>query len=390
MSAVSPLVMPQLNVNDESVLLLRWTKDQHGAVTAGEVVCEVETSKAVAEVTAIASGVLVQAATPPLVVRIGDHIGAIASTFEEAEKYLAARQPQTLTAGDATVAATPRARALAEQSGVSIETVARAGVHGTVKESDVRTFVAAMTSRAAAPRDAAKIEQTPLSSGLLRYVEPAGFLSSFERAVAANLRRSTSQLILTSVDADCRIAAAQSRIQTLLAGGRMVSLLQVLIAAAAKALPKFPRLMSVVHEGAVYRYRAVDVAFVVRAADGRLYTPVVRAADGLDLAAIATACQAVTLRILRGTAKAEELEGGCFTISHVAVAGTTRVVALPSFGQSAVLGVSAERSELEMVGGVVVPRPYVTLTLTYDHTTCDGVYAAMFLNAVVADVEGAA
>lgn len=392
MSAVLPLVMPQLNVNDESVLLVRWTKTQNSVVTAGEVVCEVETSKAVAEVTANASGVLVQSAVPPLVVRVGEPIGAIAPTPEEAAAYLAEQSAPPVTAGSA-VAATPRARTLAAQSGVSIDDVARAGVRGTVKESDVLKFLQSTAARGAA-QAATGSEEGSLPAGLANYVDAAGSLSPFERAVAANLRRSTRQLILTSVDADCRIASARARIQTALAAGRMVSLLQILIAAAAKALPRFPRLMSVVHDGMVYRYRAVDVAFVVRSADGRLYTPVVRAADRLDLEAIARGCQAVTLRVLRGTVKAEELEGACFTISQVAVEGTSRVVALPGFGQSAVLGVSAERSMLELVDGVVAPRPFVTLTLTYDHAICDGVYAAMFLNAVVAnveaDVEGAA
>jgi pyruvate dehydrogenase E2 component (dihydrolipoamide acetyltransferase) len=227
----------------------------------------------------------------------------------------------------------------------------------------------------------------PLPAGLMSHLEPAGALTPFERAVAANLRRSTSQLILTSIDADCRIAPAQARIQAALAKGRMVSLLHMLIAAAAKALPRFPRLMSLVHDNAIYRYRAVDVAFVVRAADGRLFTPVVRAADQADVDSIAKACQAVTLRVLRGAAKVEELEGACFTISQVAVEGTARVVALPSFGQSAVLGVSAERSTLVMAGDSVERQPFVTLTLTYDHAICDGAYAAMFLNALVAGVQ---
>ena len=67
---------------------------------------------------------------------------------------------------------------------------------------------------------------------------------------------------------------------------------------------------------------------------------------------------------MRGTARADELEGACFTVSHVPVPGTTRVAALPSFGQSAILGVSAERPSLGLVAGAVVERPVVTLTLS--------------------------
>ena len=90
---------------------------------------------------------------------------------------------------------------------------------------------------------------------------------------------------------------------------------------------------------------------------------------------------------MRGTVKAEELEGACFTISHVPVGRTTRVAALPSFGQSAVLGVSAERQSIELVDGAVVERPLVTFTLSYDHSLCDGVYAATFLDELTSDLE---
>ena len=85
--------------------------------------------------------------------------------------------------------------------------------------------------------------------------------------------------------------------------------------------------------------------------------------------------------------KAEALEGACFTVSQVAVEGTTRVAALPSFGQSAALGVSAERASIALDGGSVVETPLVTLTLGYDHSLCDGVYAAGFLAGLTSELQ---
>jgi pyruvate/2-oxoglutarate dehydrogenase complex dihydrolipoamide acyltransferase (E2) component len=145
--------------------------------------------------------------------------------------------------------------------------------------------------------------------------------------------------------------------------------------------------MSFAYEGALYRYRAVDIAFVARTPDGRLYTPVVRSADRANLEGIAKVCQAEMLRVMRGAVTVEELEGACFTISHVPVGRTTRVMALPSFGQSAILGVSAERPAIDLVDGAAVERPLVTLTLSYDHSLCDGVYAAGFLAELTTDLE---
>ena len=378
MDAPTPFIVPRLNVNDDTVLLVKWSVPQHAVVSAGQVVCEMETSKATSEVVIGHAGVLVQTIQPPSRVAVGDEIGVVGPSAESVAAYLSARTASPAASGP--VQATPRASVLAEQAGVSIEEVAASGVRGTVKESDVRRYVESRGSAAAPAVSRA------LPAGLEAYVTPAGRLSAVETAVAASLKRSIDHLIQTSVDADCDLANAQALMQTLLASGHMVSVLHVIVAAVGRALGKHPRLMSVAHEGDVYQYRSVDVAFVARTSDGRLYTPVIRGVDKADLSLIATTAQGLSLRVMRGTLSAADLEGGCFTVSHVAVAGTTRVAALPSFGQSAVLGVSAERKALRLVNGAVVERAVVTLTLTYDHTLCDGTYAASFLADVVAAV----
>jgi pyruvate/2-oxoglutarate dehydrogenase complex dihydrolipoamide acyltransferase (E2) component len=308
-------------------------------------------------------------------VRVGEPVGAIGPTSEVVAAYLAAK-PALKASPSAGISATPKARALAEQKGISLEAIMRSGVQGTIKESDVQKFAGESPSAHA-----------PLPAGLMKYVEREGPVPAFDAAVAANLRRSANQLILTSIDMNCRLASAHAAVQRAHAAGRMVSTLHLTIAAVARALPKFPRLMSLAHEGTLYRHRAIDVAFVSRTPDGRLFTPVIRSADQLSLEEIARASQAATLQLMRGVMKAEDLEGAAFTISQVPVPGTTRVAALPSYGQSAILGLSAERQVIELVDGAVAERPAMTLTLTYDHALCDGVYAANFLAALVGDLE---
>jgi pyruvate dehydrogenase E2 component (dihydrolipoamide acetyltransferase) len=386
MPDVTPLLVPQVNVNDETVLLVRWTVPQFAEVTAGGVVCEVETSKATSEVTADRSGVLMQSAPVGVRVRIGEAIGAIGPTQEAVAAF--ADSLATATTKMASVApssigirATPKARALAERHGIALADVAPRA-HGTVKETDVQQFLSDHpTISATQPAPAVDTVRTDS----LEYV---GTLSPFESAVAATLRRSTADLILTSIDRDCRLTTVNAAIERALSGGRMLSVLHFVIAAAARALPRHARLISVLRDGSLYRHRSIEVAFVARTDDGRLFTPVLRGADQLDVAAIAKACQAATFKIVRGAIKADELEGACFTVSQVPVPGTTRVVALPNSGQSAILGVSSERTVLELHDGAVVQRPVVTLTLTYDHALCDGVYAAEFLADMSAILEG--
>lgn len=372
MEGVTPLVVPQVNVNDETVQLVRWSVADGSAVAAGEAVCDIETTKAASEVTAVAAGILVQAAVAGNQVAVGAVIGAIAETREAATAFLAAGAAERPAAGSG---ATTKAAALAAQHGVALDMVRASGVRGTIKESDVRRFV-----EASGPA---------LPAGLARQLVHEGPLPGFDAAIAGNLRRSTQGLILTSVDMECRLDAAHAVIKAAQAEGRMASLLHLVMAAVGRALPSFPRLTSFVWEGSLYRHTALDIAFVARAADGKLFTPVLRAVDQLSLAEIAKQSQAAALRAMRGTARAEDLEGAAFTISQVPVPGTTRVAALPSFGQSAILGVSAERTAVAWIGGAAAAQPVVTFTLSYDHALCDGVYAANFLAALVKDLESA-
>ena len=138
MEQVTPLVVPQVNVNDDTVLLVRWSVEQYGQVAAGDTVCEVETSKASAEVTADRGGVLVQSAAAPVRVRIGEEIGAIGPTREAAAAYLQARAAPKTAAADGTVKATAKAMARASQEGVSLEAVARVKRGVTIEQAQSR------------------------------------------------------------------------------------------------------------------------------------------------------------------------------------------------------------------------------------------------------------
>src|SRR5262249_18747279 len=86
--SVVPLLVPQVNVNDETVLLARWCVPQYAEVAAGQVVCEVETTRAASEITAEHSGVLVQVAAADSRVGIGRMIGAIGPTRQAVDEFI--------------------------------------------------------------------------------------------------------------------------------------------------------------------------------------------------------------------------------------------------------------------------------------------------------------
>ncbi len=381
MAEIHDIVMPQLNVNDETAVLLEWLVEQGTDVTAGQAICEIETSKSTAELEAEHEGVLFQTAEASATVKVGERIGLIGPDLAAIEAQLAgeekeARKAETKKARGAP-RATPSARALAAEHGVGLEEVAALGVRGSIKESDVRRYLEHKGSGA----------EPALPAGLLELVEDEGPLSRHERSVADNLRRSVDSLLLTSLDREVDLTRINAGLARARANKTMVSILHLAIAGLGRALPGYPRLRSFVEGGHVYAYRSVNVALVVRTPDGKLFTPVVREVDKLDLAATGKACLESTLAVNRGQLKPADLEGACFTVSHIASSSVTRFVALPNRYQSAILAISGERTTVALVDGSLAERPVATLTLSYDHQLCDGMYAADFLDSLVSEME---
>lgn len=391
MNKVFPIIIPLLNVNDDMVLVVEWLVEQGDSVIPGDGICEVETSKATAELTAEHAGVIFRTVAPQSMVRVGERIGLIGPSLDTIEAYLSdtagARDQSSL--GDdtrnASLKVTARAQALAAQYGIALEQVAAMGVLGTIKEADVRRYLSTQRGGPESPMEARV--RAGLPPAMLDYVMHDGELSRHELRVAQNLEQSLQSVLLATIDAELDLTSIKQGIHLAQKQGTMLSLSHIIIWALGRALPHHPRLISFRHDHQVYRYRELDVAFVVRTLDGRLYAPVVRGVDRLDARQVAQACQAVAMRVNRGRVKPKDLEGACFTVSHIPSRTVTRFTALPNRFQSAILAIAGERTVLTMRDGQVAQVPVTTLTLSYDHALCDAVYAAEFLKRLMKEME---
>jgi pyruvate/2-oxoglutarate dehydrogenase complex dihydrolipoamide acyltransferase (E2) component len=376
---VLPLLVAQVNVNDDAVRVVSWAVDRGANVRVGDAICMVETSKATVEIVAEHAGVIVPVVAVDSTIAVGAPLAFVGPTLAAVDASLAASSKADAGAhGDDGVKATPRAAALARKLGVDLAAVFAAGVRGTIKEGDVEAFAAQGASRSelAAARPARPTAGATIPASLEPLLLPPANLSRHELAVIENLSHSKDNLILVSLDFDLPLERINRALAAKQEGGTVVWVQHVLIAAVARALQKYPRLMSLRDGAAVRTYRSTDIGFVVRSPDGRLFTPVIRDAARLSLAEVAKACTMAAVRVMRGRVTDEELHGACFTMSHIGEAGVSRFVAMPNRHQSAILAVAGERQG--------PAGPTVTLTVTYDHALCDGVYVAGFLKTVAA------
>ncbi|NLX23260.1 MAG: hypothetical protein GXY55_16535 [Phycisphaerae bacterium] len=388
---VAAVVMPQVNVNDQEVTLLGWLVEDGGHVLKDQPLCEVETSKSVGELPAPGSGIFRQAVPAGEIVAIGQTVGYLGPTLTAIEQHLAdaARstgdQATACAAGPAALEASAGAIELAMQYGIDL---AEVPAKGRIRRADVEQYLAthrAPTRTAASHRMSGVPESLPPS--LASLVVDEGDLPDHAWAIARHLGATRDRLVTAHVMMDVTLTAAHTWIANQRRAGQMVSLLPLLLHAAAAAVQVCPKLGSFRLGRRVYRYPELDIAYTARSADGRLFTPVVRGVDRRPLDDLANECARLNMGVFRGQLNASELAGGCLTVSALMEQPVRFHLGLQNAYQSALITAGSAREELALVHGKVTARPVTTLALSYDHGLLDGWEAAAALEAVKTALE---
>jgi pyruvate dehydrogenase E2 component (dihydrolipoamide acetyltransferase) len=289
--------------------------------------------------------------------------------------------------------ATPLARRLAAQHGLSLEGVMGTGSRGRIGRADVEALIAARDApggAAAAPAPAAAPPAGaagPAVSGTPRVER----MTSLQRAAARRL----AQAKATIPHFYLRTEAALDELERLraaanLVSGRKASLTDCLLRAAALALVRTPGVNVQVHGEEIHHFPHADIALAVATGRG-LVAPVLRGVDRLGVHAIAEATAALAGRARAGRLAPGELEGATFTLSNLGMFGIDQFDAIINPPAAAILAVGAARRVFaEAPGGGGAFRAQVALSLSCDHRAIDGATGARFLAALRALIEAPA
>src|SRR5690625_6636512 len=171
------------------------------------------------------------------------------------------------------------------------------------------------------------------------------------------------------------------------AGTRMTPLV-FLIKAVVAALREVPHFNASLAPGGKTlekkKYYHVGVAVDT---DNGLVVPVIRDCDKKGMIALAHELTDLSERARAGKLKADEMRGGCFSISSLGGIGGTAFTPIINAPELAILGVS--RSEMAPVwnGEAFEPRLMLPLSLSYDHRVIDGADAVRFTRYLAAQLE---
>jgi pyruvate dehydrogenase E2 component (dihydrolipoamide acetyltransferase) len=293
---------------------------------------------------------------------------------------------------------TPLVRKLANERGVDIGSVTGTGVGGRIRKEDVLAAAEAAASAKSAPTSsapaapaAAPLETSPLRGTTAKMSRMRKLIA--DRAVVS--MQSTAQLTsVVEVDVT-KVARFRDRVKGdfLEKTGVKLSFLPFFALAAAEALKAYPVVNATVDGDSIVYPDHENISIAVDTERG-LLTPVVKNAEGKNLAQFASEIADLAARTRDNKLSPDELAGGTFTLTNTGSRGAlfdTPVVFLP---QSAILGtgIVTKRPVVITADGqdTIAIRSTVYLALSYDHRIVDGADASRFLVAVKNRLEAGA
>jgi len=389
--------VPRLGQGMESGTIIKWLKSEGDDVAKGEPLYELDTDKVTQEVEAEAAGVLLKIAVSEGEVPVGTTIAFIGEKGESvpdvsgngkvsapakeepepeteipAEPEPEAHEPEPVQRKEGErVKASPLARRIARERGVDLAAIAGTGPEGRVIAEDVERAVSRPAAPAAVP--AGEVESVALTSirkTIARRLSQAWTVPVFQLQVSADMER-----------ADAVVAGARELYPDV-----RVSVTDLLTKVCASALARHPEVNVSFADEALLRHSNANVGIAVAAPQG-LVVPVVKGAERLSLPEIARVRADLVDRARNQKLKAEDMEGGTFTISNLGMFGVESFTAVLNPPQAAILAVGATEDRPVARDGEVVVRPTMTMTLTVDHRAVDGAPAADFLRTVKAMLE---
>ena len=422
------VIMPALELAQETGKVLRWIKAPGDPVKKGEPLVEIETDKVTVEIEAPAAGVLRDVtAHEGDVVPVGQAIARIYAPGEAAAEPTpqSTLPPSTLSPvgrgqpeGSA-IKASPLARKIAAEHGVDLAKIKTAS--GKIEKADVLAHVGSLSGgrlTAASPKarrlalerglDVTTVRGSGPSGAVLVADLPAATPSPFpgERVGVRGeaMRGAEGVSNIWRIMADRMTASWTSaphfylvrevnvgrlvtwRERASKQSGARITYTDLLVRLVAATLAQHPAANASWKDGGILGNTEINIGLAVAIADG-LVVPVLHRADTLTLKDIAARREDLVARAQAGKLRPADIQGGGFTISNLGMYGVDAFSAIVNPPQAAILAVGRIADRVVAVNGQPAVQPTMVLTLSCDHRALDGARGAQFLGALADLIE---
>lgn len=383
-------------------------------ISGSAVVCEVETDKAVAEITCPHAGTITAVHVKPgATIAVGDLLitltsaSAVASTanIPKAPPVAASAASVSTRSNSAPVktlapsaasgarpdgppaAAGPATRRLARKLGVNLRLVKGSAAGGRITIDDLEAYVRERLNQpipsAASSPGFGMVVAAPLPDfSKFGPIEKLPMNKIF-RMAASNLHAAwvtiphVTQHDLADIT---ELETARKRYVKANPNSPKITMTAIMIKAVVGALKAFPGFNSSVDmvSGELILKQYYNIGVAVDTPNG-LVVPVIRNCDQKNVLQVAAELTDVAVRARDRKLRTEEMQGGSFTITNLGGIGGTAFTPIVNYPEVAILGLSRGLRQLVMEEGLVTERLMLPLSLSYDHRAVNGADAARFV-----------
>lgn len=391
--------MPRLSDTMEEGVVAKWHVKVGDAINEGDLLAEIETDKATMDFEAFPGqeGKLLyigveEGQTAPVddVLAIlgddNDDVDAIlaeqkgggsseAKEESKEESSAPAEESKSETPSPAPAAssdggrlkASPLAKKMAEEKGISLDQVKGTGEGGRIVKRDIDDYKPSAASSSGSAAVAGQESYTDIPVTQMR--------KTIARRLAESKFTAPHFYLTLEIDMDNAVAT-RKRIND--RGEAKISFNDMVIKAVAASLKKHPAVNSAWMGDKIRQNDHVHIGVAVAVEDG-LLVPVVRHADMKGMVQISN-----EVRELAGKAKDKKLqpsewEGNTFTISNLGMFGIEEFTAIINPPDSCILAIGGIRQVPVVKDGQVVPGNVMKVTMSCDHRVVDGATGAAFL-----------
>jgi len=401
--------MPKLSDTMTEGVVAEWHKKVGDKVKSGELLADIETDKATMEFESFQDGVLLYigvekgkgAPVDSILAILGKEGEDVSSIIEEEKKkdgsakdqapaeekkaesktepvktetkteqapkaeakapVSAPERKETITT-DGRLKASPLAKKLAEEKGISLKRIKGSGDGGRVVKRDIEDYQGGFV---------------PAGLQEERYTEES--VSQMRKTIARRLAESkfsAPHFYLTlAIDMDETVKARE--IVNTIAEVK-ISFNDFVVKAVATALKKHPKVNSSWLGDKIRYNEHVNIGIAVAVEEG-LLVPVVRFADTKTLSQISTEVKEYGKKAKEKKLQPADWEGNTFTISNLGMFGIDQFTAIINPPDACILAVGGIKQVPVVKNNQVVPGNVMKVTLSCDHRVVDGATAAAFL-----------
>ncbi len=397
--------MPKMSDTMTEGVIVSWLKQVGDDIKPGDILAEVETDKATMELENYVKGTLLHIGIPDggtvpvdaiiaIVGAKGEDISSIlasadskpvvssAAPVETIETIVASPETAVVASSDISdtrVKASPLAKRIAEDRGISLSQLHGSGDGGRIVKRDVEGFV---------PVSKPQVTSTPSPTpvALPQIVAQESYedvqLSQMRKVIARRLSESlftAPHFYLTmSIRMDKAIEARKA-INDM--GDVKISMNDIIVKAVAAALRKNPN-VNVSWLGDKIRYNHhINIGIAVAIEDG-LIVPVVKFADNKTISHISAEVKQLADKAKNKKLQPAEFEGSTFTISNLGMYGIDQFTAIINPPDACILAVGAATETVLVENGQMVVGNVMKVTLSCDHRAVDGAVGSAFLKTL--------